>query len=107
MQSRFSRYGIASLVFAIALVSGSMGQRSRFPEPPAPAVPNEQRLPKPNTYRPDTVEMEREARELSKLAASVPNDIEQLRKGLLPRDAVNKLKRIEKLSKHLRSQIRP
>ena len=51
--------------------------------------------------------MEREARELSALAASIPGDVEQLKKGLLPRDALDKLKRIEKLSKQLRAQIQP
>ena len=51
--------------------------------------------------------MEREARELSSLASSIPGDVEQLKKGLLPSDAVDKLKRIEKLSKQLRAQIRP
>ena len=36
--------------------------------------------------------MEREARELSARASSVPGDVEQLKKGLLPSDAVDKLK---------------
>jgi hypothetical protein len=51
--------------------------------------------------------MEREARELSALASSVPGDVEQLKKGILPSDAVDKLKRIEKISKQLRGQIGP
>jgi hypothetical protein len=50
--------------------------------------------------------MEREAKEMTALAATIPNDIEQLKKGLLPRDAFDRLKRIEKLSKLLRSQMR-
>ncbi len=44
---------------------------------------------------------------MAALAASIPGDIEQLKKGLLPSDAIDKLKRIEKLSKQLRGQIRP
>jgi hypothetical protein len=51
--------------------------------------------------------MEREARELSTLAGSIPGDVDQLKKGLLPRDAKDKLKRIEKLAKQLRGQIQP
>jgi len=51
--------------------------------------------------------MEREAKEMAALAVSIPGDIEQLKKGLLPKDAFDKLKRIEKLSKQLRGQIRP
>jgi hypothetical protein len=51
------------------------------------------------------VEMERESKELSQLAGSIPGDVDLLKKGLLPKDVVDKLKRIEKLSKHLRGQI--
>jgi hypothetical protein len=51
--------------------------------------------------------MEREARQLSALASSIPGDVEQFQKRLLPSNAVDKLKRIEKLSKQLRGQIRP
>jgi len=49
--------------------------------------------------------MEREAKELAQLASSIPGDVEQLKQGLLPKDTVEKLKRIEKLSKQLRAQI--
>jgi len=69
-----------------------------------------QDAPTPETklsHRLDTFAMEREARELSALASSIPGDVEQLKKGLLPSDAVDKLKRIEKLSRQLRRQIRP
>jgi hypothetical protein len=51
--------------------------------------------------------MEREARELSNLAGSIPGDVDQVKKGLLPKNAMDKLKRIEKLAKQLRSQIQP
>jgi len=53
----------------------------------------------------DTVEMEREAKELAQLADAIPGDVEQLKQGLLPKGTVEKLKRIEKLSKQLRAQI--
>ena len=55
----------------------------------------------------DNLQLEREARELSDLAKSVPLDIEQVKKGLLPKDTVEKLKRIEKLAKHLRGELAP
>jgi hypothetical protein len=53
------------------------------------------------------VDLERKARELADLSASVPYDIEQLKKGLLPKSVPDKLKRIEKLSKELRGTINP
>jgi len=55
----------------------------------------------------DIVTMEREAKEMAALASTIPGDIEQVKKGLLPRSALDKLQRIEKLSKQLRRRIRP
>jgi len=55
----------------------------------------------------DLSELKREAEELAKLSQSLPPDIEALSKGLLPKDLNDKLKRIEKLSKKLRSQLVP
>src|SRR5205823_12252593 len=52
----------------------------------------------------DAVQVQREARELSDLARSIPLDVEHVNKGLMPKDIVEKLKRIEKLSKHLRTR---
>jgi len=53
---------------------------------------------KPPDLRPD-------ADQLAKLAESIPADIESLRKGMLPKDVIQKLKQIEKLSKSLRSKL--
>ena len=97
------------LLIAIALMGGSTGQRRTFPTPPAPAereAPPTSPPAKLHDPRMDSVTMEREAKEMAALAASIPGDIEQMKKGLLPSDAFDKLKRIEKLSRDLRSQIR-
>lgn len=48
-----------------------------------------------------------DADELANLARSIPPDVEQTAKGILPKDLGQKLKRIEKLAKQLRSQIVP
>ncbi|MFY9560318.1 MAG: hypothetical protein WAQ52_08810 [Terriglobales bacterium] len=100
---------LGTLLIAGVLVSGSSGQRRRgYPKPPPPPVVQDQPASEPKSIqRLDTFAMEREARELSALASSIPGDVEQLKKGLLPKDAMDKLKRIEKLSKQLRGQIRP
>jgi hypothetical protein len=44
---------------------------------------------------------------LAALAQSVPPDIDQTAKGILPKDLGQKLKRIEKLAKQLRGQLSP
>jgi len=92
------------------MVSGSSGQHRRgYPIPPPPAVPDSppSQDPRAAASRLDVVTMEREAKEMAALASTIPGDIEQLKKGLLPRSALDKLQRIEKLSKELRRRIRP
>lgn len=55
----------------------------------------------------DPVKLHAEATELATLAQSVPSDIDQVAQGKLPKDMADKLKRIEKLSKHLRGELLP
>ena len=55
----------------------------------------------------DPAKMQMEADVLAKTASTIPADIECIRKGLLPKDVMQKLKEIEKLSKQLRSDLRP
>jgi hypothetical protein len=98
------------LALVLILASGSSAQKrvTHYPQPPAPSMPGEiDTTPKPQSpqARMNIIEMERESKELSHLAGSIPGDVELLKKGLLPKDVVDKLKRIEKLSKHLRSEI--
>ncbi len=102
-----SRLCLSVLLIALAPVSASSGQRRRgYPTPPPPAVPEQSEAKRATFEQQDTATMERESRELSALAATIPGDVERLKQGLLPKDAVEKLKRIEKLSRQLRGQIR-
>ena len=103
------KFCLGTVLITMVLVSGSSGQRRRgYPQPPGPPVTKDDSVSTTKSiHRLDTFTMEREARELSALASSIPSDVEQLKKGLLPSDAVDKLKRIERLSKQLRGQIRP
>lgn len=63
--------------------------------------------PEPQRRQVDSIQLQREADELSTLAQSIPIDIKSVRKGALPKDVLEKLKRIEKLSKHLRGELVP
>jgi len=51
------------------------------------------------------VELQREARELLELSQSLQPDMESVNHGILPKDTIEKLKRIEKLSKRLRGEL--
>ncbi len=53
----------------------------------------------------NSLALQRDAEELAKLASAIPSDVEQTTKGILPKDLDERLKRIEKLAKHLRSGI--
>jgi flagellar motor protein MotB len=49
----------------------------------------------------------RDAEELSTLSESVKADLQQLRQGMLAKDLDEKLKKMEKLSKKLRREVKP
>ena len=51
------------------------------------------------------VDLQNQANQLADLAASVPQGVQNANKGLLEKDLIRRLKRIEKLSKQLRSQL--
>ena len=53
----------------------------------------------------DAVRLKQDAHELALLAQSVPPDVEQTTNGILPKDLDQRLRRIEKLAKELRSRI--
>ncbi len=48
-----------------------------------------------------------DAEEFSALSATVQSDLQNLQKGLLPKDLHENLKRLEKLSKKLRQEVEP
>ncbi len=53
----------------------------------------------------DSAKAHQEAFELAFLANQIPDEVQKLDKHVLPKDLIQKLKRIEKLSKHLRAQV--
>jgi hypothetical protein len=50
-------------------------------------------------------QLQKDAKELADLCASIPADMEGVRRGLLDKDIMEKLKRVEKLSKHVREEL--
>jgi phage terminase Nu1 subunit (DNA packaging protein) len=53
----------------------------------------------------DLAKLRQNADELANLAQSIPPDVDQTTKGILPKELDQKLRRIEKLAKQLRSEI--
>ena len=55
----------------------------------------------------DPQKLQREADDLARTAQTIPLDLANIRRGTLPKDTIQKLKEIEKLSKRLRSELNP
>jgi hypothetical protein len=105
---------VKALVWLLVLLSLFLipvaGQHGTFPNPP-PSM-DSQGTPPPSQppmvrRQVDFAELQKEAEDLARTAQTIPDDTNALRKGTLPKDFVQKLKHIEKLSKHLRSQVAP
>ena len=93
---------------AVMLVMGllCMAQNSRMlPPEMRHAQELQAQIESINTRPVDAQVLAREADELAALAASVRPDVHNLSRGILSKDLAQKLKQIEKLSKHLRSEL--
>ena len=53
----------------------------------------------------NTANLKCDADQLASLAQSIPADIENVQRGTLPKDLVEKLRQIQRLAKRLRSEI--
>ena len=82
--------------------------RNNWPHPPQ-AADESSMATKPTAphlkTRTDPLELQREAKELLELSQSLQPDMESVNRGILPKDTIEKLKRIEKLSKRLRGEL--
>ena len=71
---------------------------------------NNQQTDPPHPLAPRSVnpaKLKSEAGELRDLADALPTAIDQVDKGIMPKDLNDNLKKIEKLAKHLRSEVNP
>jgi len=100
------------LAFLMAFCAQTVGQSI----PPGAPTPHSGEVPvvfvpyapiqgSQRQQRIDPLEQRREANEVLELSKSIQSDFEAVTRGMLPKDTIEKLKRIEKLSKHLRNQI--
>jgi hypothetical protein len=55
--------------------------------------------------RADSLQLQKDTKELAGLCASVSEDMDHVREGLLSKDSLEKLKRLEKLSKRVREEL--
>src|SRR5437870_12968322 len=91
------RRSLLSLILAGLLVAPAASQHHRrFPVPPQPADPQATSQPSQPDLAPkarvNSAQLQQEARELSRLAENVRQDIDSVNRGLLPKDTVSRLK---------------
>jgi hypothetical protein len=102
---------LSLFVLFLSTHPASAQRRNNWPQPPETADKSSTATATstsavPTTHA-DPAQLEREAREILELAQSLQADIQRVNRGILPKDTIAKLKRIEKLSKQLRGQLGP
>ena len=109
------RFTVFSMALLVCLLSAAHAQMKDvyipgIPPPPASMDP-EHGKPSPEETKPrhhiDLVKLQQEADDLARTAQTIPSDVTGVRQGTLPKDILEKLKRIEKLSKQMRNELNP
>lgn len=97
-------------VFLCVFLTGSSGVQ--HPIPPGVREADKLQLPdipptSPRQPKVNPAQLKHEADELAQLASTIPPEVEQTMKGEFPKQLNENLKRIEKLAKHMRSELNP
>lgn len=96
-----------SLLVAVSLSLSTLSQNSRS-VPPQMAHAQELRAQNEMSSpprAPDQAQLRSKAQQLATLAASIPPDLQDVNRGLMSKDLIQKLKQIEKLSRQLRTEL--
>jgi len=105
-------------LFAVALLTCILSAGAQMkdvyvpgvPPPPPPLDPDHGKVGAEGPRlqrRIDPGKLQSEADDLARTAQTIPSDVANIRRGTLPKDTIQKLKEIEKLSKRLRSELNP
>lgn len=89
-------------LFLVAVPLASQNVNLKHPqeiEAQKPTTPEDMRT------RVAYIQLQKDATELAGLCASVSDDMDHVKQGLLPKDSLEKLKRLEKLTKRVREEL--
>lgn len=99
----------AVLLLSVLLLAAAAAQQPhghRNPTPSTDTAPAQMPRPPAASSAADPAQMKRDAVLLAALAQTIPDQIDQVNAGKLPRDLQDDLRKIEKLAHRLRSEIR-
>ena len=100
---RFTR--LFCLLVGVVVVPAALRTQNVNPMHPEEIQVQKHTSPEDMRERLANVQLQKDAKELAELCASVPGDMDGVKQGLLSKDLLEKLKRVEKLSKHVREQL--
>jgi hypothetical protein len=101
-------------VVAVATLLSAAGMAQNYNIHNFPTPPQSMDNSAKNTQTPisptrhlDVARMQSEADDLARAAQTIPADLTRVQQGMLPKDTIEKLKQIEKLSRRLRTELGP
>ena len=106
---RSTAVGLLGVCLLLVVLAVAQTGSHRMPTPPEALDRESQQKESPQSpsRHIDYAQVQREAEELARIAQTIPADTASARKGILPKDVLEKLKQIEKLSKKLRTELNP
>jgi hypothetical protein len=108
--NKLTAFSIPPLLLCALSIGAQEPQHGKMSDPPAPMHSTNSSTNQDQVNlkrRLDLAELQREADDLARTAQTIPSDVASVRKGMMPKDVIEKLKQIEKLSKRLRSKLAP
>jgi len=99
---------LSLLLGLLATTATPQSAGHHFPTPPEPLDSSTTaKEPATSSRHVDLAQLQKEADQLASTAQTIPSDVASIRKGILPKDLIEKLKQIEKLSRRLRTELNP
>lgn len=92
-------------MLGVLLVAAPLSSQNINPMHPQDIEIQKHASPEDIRARAANLQLQKDAKELASLCSLVSDDMDHLKQGLLAKDAPEKLKRMEKLSKRLREEL--
>jgi hypothetical protein len=93
------------LLMGVLLIAVTLASQNVNVKHPEEFQVQKQLSPDDMRARVANLQLQKDAKELAELCASVPSDMNGVKQGLMSQDVLEKLKRVEKLSKRVREQL--